>query len=126
MVVVSVEPDAHVVFAENLVAFGDRGANFVFFVEASERDIQIFFVVTDHHFGRFRGGDVVARIGLIKILQNLRRLPDFVVEFAVNHRRRGKFDYADGSHFLRRQIEFPAVSVRRFFGIVFCRFVRRI
>src|SRR5947207_8044244 len=50
-------------------------------------DVEKLRIVAEHYFRWLRRGDIVARLDLIKILQDHCALPDFIVQRSVNDRR---------------------------------------
>ena len=59
-------------------------------------------VVPDKRFGWPRSGNIVPGINLVKIFEDRRLLPDFVVELPVDYRRFIEARNADGPGFIRR------------------------
>src|SRR5204862_4401106 len=87
LIIERIEVDAHVVFAENVVAFGDRSADLVWLVETMKRKIESLRVVANHGFSRLGRSNVVAGLNLVEVLEDRCRLPNFIIKFAVNHGR---------------------------------------
>ena len=68
-----------------------------------KREVERLCVIANHRFRRFRGRNIVTRLGLIEIFEDGRRLPYFVVELAVDYGRMFEFRNRDGLGFFRRQ-----------------------
>src|SRR5262249_8861877 len=82
--------DANVVLLEDLVTLGYGGADFVGIVIAMKGEVEIPRIVSDHSFSRLRWSDVVSRTCLVKVSKDGSLLPDFLIELAVDYRRRLK------------------------------------
>ena len=53
LIVESIEVEAHIVIAENVVAFSERGSHLVRFIVGAESDVKKLRIVTEQDFGRF-------------------------------------------------------------------------
>src|SRR6185369_505565 len=86
LIVEGVEKNADVVVVPDLVALRYVGADFCGIVETVKRDVKKMRVVAEADFRAILRDKVVAGLNLVEIFEHDGRLPDFVVEFAVDHR----------------------------------------
>ena|SRR5438132_7510688 len=87
LVVESVQDDADQIVIENRITLRDGGAYFARIVVSVKREVNEFGVIPGKHFspgGRRRG---VAGPPLIKVFEDCRLLPNFIVQLAINYRR---------------------------------------